>query len=518
MRSIPDPRHAGIGALVIAWMLAMACAYPTRMLAQVRTPAPSPEKSANKDSHQKGTAGKAVSNATVPPQGSPSPSPPAGQPAATAQPATATVTMSTPVEYRDLEDLKSQLNRAQDCVTKLEQQRQNGAPSQGSESVGGVLPCNEAGQPEVTLLQALQGALAGAQRLQAGNQQNAKTETSTNPEQSDLGAWARKYLPAIVGLFNLSAVVMLLLIVKRNRAPKVAPAMPKAPVRNPSKEALKSAKGLLEEMGKLLDRVETAARSYPANTNPLLAKSAAPMTSHPAGFSGEAAPGLGRSSPVFNPGSAAREFPKGVEPGNRSSAVVSTSGPGYRAIPLEPEAAAAFPGPESCESDAPRENGDGADTSPWMQGPARESFAGAPEPTPEPAPPPAAPFIQPLEDYNACLRMDLSAAETMFYEKYPDLKRVSCENLEEHRDPNAMLVFREEARGNFMLLPHQSELLLFPSISLEPDTSRKLLEGVFQYPATRGGSIKLVKPARLVSDQGMLAILYPYQRGVFERV
>ena len=425
------------------------------------------------------------------PQGSPSPSPPAGQPAAPAQTTGVTVPIPTPVT--DLKGLEKAIQQAQDCATLLEQEHRNGAIPQESD------PCNDAAQ-----VQTLQNALAGAQRLQAGNQQNAKTEASTNPDEPDLGIWARKYLPAIVGLFNLSAVVMLLLIVKRNRQPKVAPAIPKAPVRNPSKEALKSAKGLLEEMGKLLDRVETAARSFPANTNPLLAKSPAPMTSHPAGFSGEAAPNLGRSSPVFNPGPAAREFPKGVEPGNRGSAVVSTSGPGYRAIPLEPEAAPAFPGPESCEPDAPWENGGGADTSPWRQSPARESLA-APEPTPEPAPPPATPFIQPLEDYNACLRMDLSAAETMFYEKYPDLKRVSCENLEEHRDPNAMLVFREEARGNFMLLPHQSELLLFPSISLEPDTSRKLLEGVFQYPATRGGSIKLVKPARLVSPRGPLS-------------
>jgi hypothetical protein len=143
--------------------------------------------------------------------------------------------------------------------------------------------------------------------------------------------------------------------------------------------------------------------------------------------------------------------------------------------------------------------------------------AGFPEPREEafaPLEPPFSRIFDPVADYNRCLQMDLSQAEEFFLGRYPELKGISCVNLEQHRDPGAILSFREDPRGNFMLLQHLQQLLLFPSIQLVPRESRPLLEGVFQFPAGQE-RLKLAAAALLKKQADALVI---DKRGVFDRV
>jgi hypothetical protein len=120
----------------------------------------------------------------------------------------------------------------------------------------------------------------------------------------------------------------------------------------------------------------------------------------------------------------------------------------------------------------------------------------------------------PIADYNRCLEMGLTSAEDLFYGRYTELRRLTCENLDEHRNPNAKLRFKMDGRGNFMVLIDQSQMKVLPAIGLDPVESRKLLEGVFQYPEGRG-KVRL-RSAALVKAETADTFLVR-ERGAFER-
>ena len=145
------------------------------------------------------------------------------------------------------------------------------------------------------------------------------------------------------------------------------------------------------------------------------------------------------------------------------------------------------------------------------------------EPLPDytPQPPNDAKLLtgNPVEDYNRCLEMSLSEAEDRFYGRYRDVLRLSCTNLHEHRNPNAKLLFKLDAMGNFLATSaDRGQIAVLPMIGLDPADNRRLLEGVFTYPAG-SGKFRLHRPAVAgVETADTFVIRERDQRGEFERV
>jgi hypothetical protein len=120
----------------------------------------------------------------------------------------------------------------------------------------------------------------------------------------------------------------------------------------------------------------------------------------------------------------------------------------------------------------------------------------------------------PVADFNHSREMGMNEAEDLFLRKYGDLVRLSCVNLQEHRNPNAVLRFKVDGRGNFMVVCQGSQMLVLPAIGLNPADSRKLLEGVFQYPSERV-PVRLASVAKVDTETANTYVIR--ERGTFER-
>jgi hypothetical protein len=121
----------------------------------------------------------------------------------------------------------------------------------------------------------------------------------------------------------------------------------------------------------------------------------------------------------------------------------------------------------------------------------------------------------PVVDFNECLGVGINEAEDRFIRKYGEMMRLTCVNLQEHRNPSAILRFKGDGRGNFMVVLFRGQMLVLPAIGLNPNDSRKLLEGVFQYPSERV-PVRLATPAKVESETADTFVIR--ERGVFERV
>ncbi len=142
----------------------------------------------------------------------------------------------------------------------------------------------------------------------------------------------------------------------------------------------------------------------------------------------------------------------------------------------------------------------------------------SPHPSPEPAPDPKALTGDPAGDYNRCLEMSQSEAEARLQNRYKEINRLTCANLEDHRNPNAKLMLRLDGRGNFLaMLTRDHRVAVLPLIGLDPVDSRRLLEGVFKYPPGTG-KIRLRNPAyATLETTDTYAIRAFEDRGEFER-
>ncbi|MGA8088699.1 MAG: hypothetical protein WCA10_15570 [Terracidiphilus sp.] len=121
----------------------------------------------------------------------------------------------------------------------------------------------------------------------------------------------------------------------------------------------------------------------------------------------------------------------------------------------------------------------------------------------------------PVADFNECLGVGINDAEDRFIRKYGEMMRLTCVNLQEHRNPNATLRFKVDGRGNFMVVLYRGQMLVLPAIGVNPNDSRKLLEGVFQYPSERV-PVRLATPAKVASETADTFVIR--ERGAFERV
>lgn len=120
----------------------------------------------------------------------------------------------------------------------------------------------------------------------------------------------------------------------------------------------------------------------------------------------------------------------------------------------------------------------------------------------------------PVADFNECLTVGINDAEDHFIRKYGELMRLTCVNLQEHRNPNATLRFKTDGRGNFMVVLFRGQMMVLPAIGVNPNDSRKLLEGVFQYPSERV-PVRLASPAKVASETADTFVIR--ERGAFER-
>jgi hypothetical protein len=108
---------------------------------------------------------------------------------------------------------------------------------------------------------------------------------------------------------------------------------------------------------------------------------------------------------------------------------------------------------------------------------------------------------RPWDDYNIARGMEQSAGEAWFFSHYPNHLSLSCLNLEQARNQHVALRFECSNRGVFLAIRHSETYLVFPHLSDNFLSARKSLEGVFSYPDSTSGSLKLKRPARVIEGQ-----------------
>jgi hypothetical protein len=120
-----------------------------------------------------------------------------------------------------------------------------------------------------------------------------------------------------------------------------------------------------------------------------------------------------------------------------------------------------------------------------------------PEPVQTKAPaPPADPYTgKPWEDYNIARSMDLAQGEEWFYRHYPQILRLSCQNLDQHRNQHVDLRFEQSSRGVFLAIQYGDDFVVFPQLIGDYASARRSLEGVFTYPSAASTNLVLKKPA-----------------------
>ena len=88
----------------------------------------------------------------------------------------------------------------------------------------------------------------------------------------------------------------------------------------------------------------------------------------------------------------------------------------------------------------------------------------SPHPSPEPAPDPKALTGDPAGDYNRCLETSQSEAEARLQNRYKEINRLTCANLEDHRNPNAKLMLRLDGKNNFLAMLTRDHRVAVPAL------------------------------------------------------